>query len=28
VFEVNVLGVHLCCRALIPDCSSAGQAGS
>jgi 3-oxoacyl-[acyl-carrier protein] reductase len=28
VFEVNVLGVHLCCRTSSPACSSAATAGS
>jgi NADP-dependent 3-hydroxy acid dehydrogenase YdfG len=28
VYEVNVRGVHLCCRTVIPGCSSAAAAGS
>ena len=28
MLEVNVLGVHLCCRAVIRGCSSAAAAGS
>ena len=28
IFEVNVLGVHLCCRTVIPGMLARGSAGS